>query len=196
MPDLSDALAYANKGWRVIPVPPGQKYPVLTGWPSKATTDPDQIAQWWTACPNSNIAVLTGKKSGIAVLDIDGDPGDESLTKLFSEQGQLTNTYSETAPNGQHLFFIYPEGGLDSSIGVLPGIDLLSDKRCVIVAPSVVEGKCYAVSNDAVLAPFPDWLIAKLLEEKPIPAGAYELETTGQSLIPKGERNNRLFIYA
>jgi putative DNA primase/helicase len=196
MPDLSDALAYANKGWRVIPIPPGQKNPVLTGWPSQATTDPGQITQWWLDCPDLNIAVLTGKKSGIVVFDIDGEEGEHTLAKLTEKHGPLPPTYAQETPHGGHYFFKAPDTEIQGGIKVWPGIDILSEGRCAVLAPSVVEGKYYAVSNDAAPAPLPNWIIAKSLEQEPISAGASVLQAAGQSNIPKGERNNRLFRYA
>jgi putative DNA primase/helicase len=195
MPDISDALAYAEKGWPVIPVPAGQKNPSLAGWPSKATTDPDQIAQWWEQSPDSNIAVLTGKKSGIVVLDIDGDKGKESFGKLISEHSPLPNTYTEKTPNGTHYFFTFANVHIASRIGLLPGIDVLSDKRCVVVAPSVVAGKPYTIQNDAPLACAPEWIV-KLTQTKLLAVTKnFEHGPSVNSGIPKGERNNRLFRY-
>lgn len=94
-----EAVAYAERGWRVLPVhwivehgehtqcshqwmagdPPWMpkeeaagKHPIIHDWQTFATTDPNQIAVWWGAeYPNANIGVATGRESGIWVLDVD-----------------------------------------------------------------------------------------------------------------------------
>ena len=58
---LVAALAYAERGWRVHPLK-GKK-PRLGDWPNRATTDAEQITEWWSKWPNANIGVLTGDYS-------------------------------------------------------------------------------------------------------------------------------------
>ena len=47
------------------------KHPSTQHGVNDATTERDQIKHWWTASPNANIEIATGRKSGIIVLDID-----------------------------------------------------------------------------------------------------------------------------
>ena len=58
---LEAAIYYANLGFRVLPVRPRNKIPLISGWPEKATTDAATITKWWTATPNANIGIATGK---------------------------------------------------------------------------------------------------------------------------------------
>jgi len=44
---LQAALEYALKGWDVFPVKGGEKAPLIPGGFKNATTDAEQIKQWW-----------------------------------------------------------------------------------------------------------------------------------------------------
>ena len=70
---LAFALWYAKLGFRVIPLRPGGKEPLIKDWPNKATTDEATIREWWAKWPNANIGILTGRYEGgyFCVLDFD-----------------------------------------------------------------------------------------------------------------------------
>jgi putative DNA primase/helicase len=54
-----------------------------------ATTDPNQIRTWWDRWPNANVAIVTGKRSGLWVVDVDPEKGgDEALAAWEREHGQ------------------------------------------------------------------------------------------------------------
>ena len=67
---LRQALAYARRGWPVFPCQPGQKIPATAHGYRDATTDPDQITEWFTRHPDHNLAIATGTP-GPDVLDVD-----------------------------------------------------------------------------------------------------------------------------
>ena len=67
---LSAALEYADRGLKVFPIKPGTKQPITVNGHLEATTDSDQITQWWTAHPAANIG-LSLADSGLVALDID-----------------------------------------------------------------------------------------------------------------------------
>jgi hypothetical protein len=83
------AVKYAHLGWRVHPCRPGEKLPLLDGWPKRATTDFTLIDRWWGRTPDANVAIATGPASGIFVLDVDGPEGERSLTDLQHRHGPL-----------------------------------------------------------------------------------------------------------
>jgi putative DNA primase/helicase len=79
------ALQYARRGWLVVPmhtIKDGKcscwkgndceragKHPIAEHGVYDAITERGQIKRWWTANPNANIGIATGRKSGIIVLD-------------------------------------------------------------------------------------------------------------------------------
>jgi hypothetical protein len=47
------------------------KHPRTANGLLDATTDPDRVRHWWRCWPGANVAVATGSRSGVWVLDID-----------------------------------------------------------------------------------------------------------------------------
>lgn len=121
-----------------------------------------------------NVAIATGRVSGVFVVDVDiknGAGGDDSLKDLEREHGDLPHTVEAiTWSGGRHIFFKYPERGMGCRTGIRPGIDIRGDGGYVIAPPSVIEGRSYAwevshLPEDTMIAEAPEWLL-ELLEEK------------------------------
>ena len=68
---LEYALKYAALGWAIFPCRPNDKRPATSHGCLDATTDADQIREWWTKIPDLNIGLACGEISGITALDID-----------------------------------------------------------------------------------------------------------------------------
>ena len=75
---IAAALEYLSKGWPVIPIRISEndgldKKPYLQTWREYQTKLPtvDEITTWWTRWPDAGIAVVTGKQSGMIVVDVD-----------------------------------------------------------------------------------------------------------------------------
>ena len=62
----------AEQGYRIFPLRPGTKLPMIEGWQAKATCDADQLETWAKQYPGSNWAMATGEPSGVLVIDADG----------------------------------------------------------------------------------------------------------------------------
>ena len=195
---LDQALAYARRGWRVIPIPPGQKFPRgVTVWQVDGTTDEAKIRHWWTNAPDHGIGIVTGAESGLWVLDVDvaGDKiGDETLADLCDAYGPLPDTHEViTGSGGRHLYFAWPTNGqivTNSASGRLgPGLDVRGEGGFVVAPPSLhANGQRYELeaSSPDHTAPAPGWLLALL--EQPAPAPAQR--TTSQ---PAGDRPGDLW---
>jgi Bifunctional DNA primase/polymerase, N-terminal len=66
----SAALALAERGLVVFPCWPNRKTPICKHGFKEATTDREVITEWWSNHPSANIAVATGRKSGIFVAGV------------------------------------------------------------------------------------------------------------------------------
>ena len=106
---LRQALAYARRGWPVFPCQPGQKTPATAHGFRDATTDPEQITDWFTRHPDRNLAIATGAP-GPDVLDVDqhGPAGNgyAALGRL-RRAGLLDGAaaYVRTPSGGLHAYF-------------------------------------------------------------------------------------------
>jgi hypothetical protein len=181
-PRCEKALEYTANGWPVLPLyeisngrcscggrpncKPG-KHPRCANGLHDATTDPQQIKQWWKRWPDANIGVLTGTPSGIIVLDIDERHGGHvSLEELVGEYGPLPSTVEAITGSGcRHYLFAHPGGYVKSCQAIRPGIDVKADKGYIVVEPSnhISGGQyCWELSHEpfeTLLAEAPSWLL-------------------------------------
>jgi Bifunctional DNA primase/polymerase, N-terminal len=68
------AVAYAARGWPVLPLRPGGKAPLIARAEGghgvhDATIDPDRIRAWWAAHPAANVGLAAG--AAFWALDVD-----------------------------------------------------------------------------------------------------------------------------
>ncbi len=137
---VQHALWYASLGWKVFPVIPGGKAPLIKGGRGfkDATSDPKQIEQWWGEHPTANIGLATGKVSGVWVLDLDLYKDPEILTEFQHMYGELPETYVQrSGRGGLHYFFRYNGGHVKScSSEIFSNVDIRGDGGSIVLAPS------------------------------------------------------------
>jgi hypothetical protein len=177
---LETALAYADCGLEVFPVPPGTKHSYkskatsLEGKNWGATKNPDIIRGYWGEHPNANLGVPTGKDNGFWVLEYDTIAGGHavdgaaSLAALEAEFGPLPATRQAESPSGSvHFYFLYPGCKITGTPNLRPGIDIRGDGNMVIAPPSVKAGAgAYRWLNDLPVADAPQWLLDLLKTAK------------------------------
>lgn len=161
---LDAALAYARRGWSVIPVAAKGKQPLVRWLPYQDhTADEAEIRSWFRRWPAANVGIVTGAVSGLAVLDIDPKHGGaDSLAHLEQRHGALPPTLEvATGGGGRHLYFRHPGGTLHNKVGLAPGVDLRGDGGLVVAPPSIhPSGRPYLWQDDRTdLANMPDWLL-------------------------------------
>lgn len=155
------ALKYAADGFAVFPVyepvqgtrDPGGlcscscgkvdckgKHPRTSNGCTDATTDVETIKGWWTQWPGANIGLVTGKKSGLSVVDLDGPEGIQSGRKLG-----ISSIVTSLTGNGKQLFYADAGGNLKNSVKkIAVGVDIRGDGGYIVVAPSLhPNGKRY-----------------------------------------------------
>ena len=117
------SLYYINQGFSIVPVTGLAKAPPLIKWDVYQTRQPtsEESDSWWEKWPDANIAIVTGKVSGISVVDLDGEQGMRSAAPL-----NLPSTLTVTTPKGRHLYYAY-NPALHTGAAFLPGIDVRND---------------------------------------------------------------------
>lgn len=146
---LKDALKYRAKAWSIFPLhhvkdgacscgnkncsSPG-KHPRIGNWLEyqKRLPSKDEIKAWWHRWPNANIAIITGKISGMVVIDID----DMSVYKSVFKRAN-TGRVSTTGSGGKHLFYQYPNVDyIGNRAGFIKGVDFRGDGGYIVAPPS------------------------------------------------------------
>ena len=115
------------------------KHPRTRNGLKDASVEIEQINSWWSNFPAANVGLVTGKASGLVVLDIDLKSGGlNSLRKLQEDCGQFPQTSCvRTGGGGLHYYFKAPEFPLKNRTNLLPGIDFRGDGGYVVAPPSL-----------------------------------------------------------
>jgi hypothetical protein len=103
---LDETLAYVARSWATLPVRRRDKRPASElihatrgqrGWKSLCSrpADADEVAAWLELDPGANIGVITGRPSGIAVVDVDDE----------TRAPKLPATATVRTSRGRHLYF-------------------------------------------------------------------------------------------
>jgi len=143
------------------------KHPRTPNGLHDATTDAAVIERWWRRWPDANVGVVTGRPSGLVVVDVDpGHGGIETMRQLVAEYGPLpSGPRVRTGSGGWHVLFAWPGHEVRNSAGrVGPGVDIRGDGGYVIAPPSVHSaGERYVWTSGGQPPQVPDWL-ARLIE--------------------------------
>jgi len=193
---LQSALWYAELGYAVFPCAPGRKVPMTEHGLRDATTDAEQITQWWTRHPDANVAIRT---DGLLVIDVDGEknawPGNEPDKLADLDASPL----SLTPHGGRQYFSRQPEGHAwrNTAGRLAQRVDSRANGGYVLVAPSVVDGKAYRWLEDHELSASPQCLPeppAWLVELLDTLAASNEVPVDGTraNAISEGQRNGTL----
>lgn len=178
-----DAATWASRlmvrGVNVLPLRERDKRPSESWerWSSEcqldALPDPDRwIADRW---PGHNVGAVTGKISGIVVVDLDSE---DAVGELSVQLGELPRTVTAWTHRGAHLWFAYPSGVRIRNRARLGGIeiDVRGDGGYVVVPPSIhPSGTPYAwdVSPLELWPPLPvPGALLELLRPPPRPLRA------------------------
>ena len=205
---LDIANKYAKKHLKVIPVAKAGKNPIIPDWVNNASDNPSVLEGWFKG-KDLNIGIVTGKTSGVIVIDVDTKNGDgrESIADFESKTGAyLPETVTARTQNGGlHLFFKYPTGveNIKGKIGILDNVDIRADGNQVVVYPSVGTKGSYSwirspwetkvatlpkIWKQFICGEVDDTTIGKIR----VPSKAFKLPAT----IPSGMRHATLLSYA
>lgn len=212
---LKEATQYIESGWYVIPVygitgagctctreckSPG-KHPAIKDWVHTCSRDAEQICRWFNSQAGNNIGIVCGEKSGLFVLDVDGDSGMKTIAALEQEYGKIPETIEVVTGGGwRHLYFKYDERmqEIKSKVRILEGVDIRSNGSFVVAPPSehssggIYHFKEGCAPGETELADLPEWLLNILTQSKVDTKKAEAKCDTSKGIIPEGERNSSL----
>lgn len=192
-PQFAAALSYAARGWRVFPLHSPTRSGGCTCGQADCISDPNKIGKhprtlhglkdaskassvlriWWGhQWRRANIAIATGKRSGLVVLDVDPrHDGIRSLALIQEQFGPLAETLKvATGGGGEHWYYQHPGGDLLMRTGArvagLEGLDVRGDGGYVVAPPSWhASGARYDwVDESTPIAPLPEWMLELLMK--------------------------------
>jgi hypothetical protein len=156
---------YSNLNWKVFPVygvnengtcqcgnpkcDAVGKHPRIKNWQDEATSDFHKMSKWFVEWPDSNLGLVTGHKSFVA-LDVDTRHGGfENFDELKEEYGLLPDTaISHTGSGGLHYVF-KSTNPIRNKQNVRSGIDFRGDGGYIVAPPSRhISGCQYCWDSD------------------------------------------------
>ena len=201
---LQDALQYAAKGWRVLPLhgvtasrtctcgksdcSSVGKHPRTAHGVKDATTDEAVIRAWWRRWPDANVGIATGKASDLVVIDVDPRHGGShsmvQLSQIFEGVENTLRVQTGGTDGGYHLYFKCGGRQVPNRANLLDGgLDVRGENGYVVAPPSRhASGNQY--SWDRADRPLAD-----------LPTAVWRLTSNKQvnyQHIPEGSRNDTL----
>lgn len=184
---LDAALKYLERGFSVMPLGDNKKPLVEFKQYTHKPPSQEQVRRWWSKFPSANVGIITGKVSGLIVLDVDIKNGKDGSKSL----GPMSPTAcSKTATGGGcHYYLKHPGIHIANSVNkVGEGLDIRGEGGFVVAPPSNPGGKIYKwiVPLEDGLADVPAWLL------KEIKTGQTKTKRWKKGLegVSEGERND------
>ena len=154
------ALKLAQEGFRVLPLRPNGKVPLLGHGHKDATALTTNIAAWWRRWPNANVGVVTGGTFFVVDIDVkNGLDGELTWSRVQQSLGKAPTTRTVLTPHGgRHLYFGSSAVRVQCSVGRLgDGIDIRGIGGFVVAA-GVIDGRNYGTQPHPIAAA-PPWLL-------------------------------------
>jgi hypothetical protein len=153
-------------GLRVFPVKPSGKVPAVQSWKTYVDRNPtpEELSRWDAG--NCNVGVVTGKPSGVVVLDVDSAEAQAVVDELNLPPTPIVRT-----ARGRHYYFQHPAVSVRNSVGIAGHhLDFRGDGGYVVGAGSIHEtGAKYhweIAPDELPFAKLPDQVLSLLSQAK------------------------------
>lgn len=154
---LQAALWAMLLGFDVFPCDPKTKKPLINAWPQAACRDEATVRNWWSRFPNAMVGAVTGRSSGMFVIDFDPE-GDQNPFDMWAELevqfGTIIPNFVVMTPSGgMHLYCeMSKDIDIPNTAGKLgKGIDTRGTGGYIIFAGSIRhDGKKYRLVEPEV----------------------------------------------
>ena len=131
LPPLAEAALFHYNLSGVLPVRPDSKRPYLSEWSKRGLATLPDVLSWLEAWPDMLLGAVTGKVTGVWVIDVDRrNGGEQTLADLEQRYGPLPKTSRFTTPGGYRLCFKWAPGLYIRTVagtekfGLGPGLDV------------------------------------------------------------------------
>jgi len=156
---LEVAFSLARHGFHVFPVS-RRKVPLLKGWQTEASTDPELIATWWLVDYPDALVGYAAALSGVVVVDLDADKGKGAgADNLAAAAHELPATLNYDTPSGgrHHVYRAPDDRPLTIAQGhPVDGVDIRAGNGFAIfygerltAAPQLAEAPDWALVSPA-----------------------------------------------
>jgi hypothetical protein len=160
-----DALLYIARGWSVFPLVPRTKTPAMKLAPllsGEVRLDATQARALWTQTPDAGIAIVTGKPSGLVVIDVDPrHGGDEAAVR--GALGFKPQLVVRTGGGGVHFYCAMGAADVRCGKTSMKGVDRKGSGGFVVAPPSIhPNGEPYkweAPGAGGKLEALPEWTL-------------------------------------
>ncbi len=160
------------------------KHPRIRFKENGGTKDPSVLRGW--AEDGSNMAILTGNKNDLFVLDTDSEEADQQVR----DRG-VPKTLKVRTGRAYQYYFRTPDFSVKNRQGLLPDTDIRGEGGYVVSPGSLHRsGVRYSVVDPSPIAEAPEWLL-KLLQAKSSQAtdksfSDLSMNLRGRSVEPEG----------
>lgn len=172
---------------KIVPKADGRsdKLPLTTHGFHDATTNTEQIAQWWRVWPDAAVGVPTGRKTRIFLVDI--DPNGDAWYREHANNLECGRIHKTS--RGWHLVYSMPEDmDIANSAGKLAqGVDVRGTGGYMVWWPAT--GGDYTGGLEDI-KPAPAWLLKAIKESTK--ASVTPIGVGGSGMIGSGRRNDFL----
>ncbi len=155
-----------RNGWQFLPVSTSRRHIGTHANFFVATDNPQRWRRCVARCPNW--VLLTGRSSGIFVLEVDGEQGQTSLLDLCQDDWNWLDTLRSMAGEKRCIFFAWPEGRrqISGTRQIGEGQRVCGEGDWVLLPPSRARHGAqhsYLNPTDEVVAP-PLWILRRAFE--------------------------------